>query len=106
MIFVNALADSKGINKETYNILLQLLAPFAPHICDELWHHVNSLTEDSIFVSSWPEYDSELLQDEVITIAVQVNGKLRDTFEISSDVSEDEIKTQLSHKKNSAMDNG
>lgn len=100
MILVNALADSKGINKETYNILLQLLAPFAPHICDELWHEVNGLTEDSIFVSNWPEYNSELLQDEVITIAVQVNGKLRDTFEISSDVSEDEIKnTALSQEK-------
>lgn len=100
MILVNNLADSEGFSKETYNTLLQLLAPFAPHISEELWHRKDLQDEDSIYLSSWPAYDEALLQDEVITIAVQVNGKLRDTFEIESIASEEEIKNSaLSQEK-------
>jgi leucyl-tRNA synthetase len=93
MILVNALADSKSFSNKTYDTLVQLLAPFAPHVTEELWHRKNRQDDDSIYTSTWPSYDENLLQDEVSTIAVQVNGKLRDTFEISSDASEEEIKS-------------
>ncbi len=67
-----------------------MLAPIAPHICEELWRELGN--SDSIFKSRWPQYNEAYLANENITIAVQVNGKLRDTFEIKNDVSEEEIK--------------
>jgi leucyl-tRNA synthetase len=92
MILVNALADSKGFSEKTYDIVLQLLAPFAPHITEELWHRNNREDNESIFNSDWPSYQEHLLHAETVIIAVQVNGKLRDTFEIKSSASEEEIK--------------
>ncbi|MCX6793179.1 MAG: class I tRNA ligase family protein [Candidatus Falkowbacteria bacterium] len=90
MILSNALADCESIDVKSYSILLQLLAPLAPHITEELWQsHGN---KESIFKSSWPKYDEKLLVSELTTIVVQVNGKMRDTFEISSSSSEEEIK--------------
>jgi len=90
MILTNALADCKAIDEKSYSILLQLLAPLAPHITEELWQSIGN--KESIFKSSWPKYDEKLLIDEVVTVAVQVNGKMRDTFEIAFDSSEEEIK--------------
>ncbi len=100
MILTNSLGDADGFDETTYDIVLQLLAPFAPHMTEELWHRTNRSDEESIFMSDWPVYDHNLLQAETITIAVQVNGKLRDTFEINNDAEEAEIKqTALDREK-------
>jgi leucyl-tRNA synthetase len=69
--------------------LLQLLAPFAPHITDELWEQLGST--DSIHVSSWPSHDDKYLLSDVVTIAIQVNGKLRGEIEVDADSSEEVI---------------
>lgn len=92
MILVNALEKEDGISKETYFILLQLLAPFAPHLSEELWADVGG--KGSIHLSAWPEYDEDKVVEETVSVAVQVNGKVRATIEISSDESQEEAITK------------
>jgi leucyl-tRNA synthetase len=69
--------------------LLQLLAPFAPHITEELWHELGH--EDSIHTSSWPKYDPAYLVNDTVTIAVQVNGKLRGQVSVPADAEEQAV---------------
>ncbi|NLZ96733.1 MAG: leucine--tRNA ligase [Candidatus Magasanikbacteria bacterium] len=90
MILVNEMSKEKQLFFTHYSLFLQLLAPFAPHITEELWVELEN--KESIFQSAWPKYDPALIQNETTTIAVQVNGKLRDTFDIPADMSEEEIK--------------
>ncbi len=83
--------------------LLQLLAPFAPHISEELWHQLGH--EASIHTTTWPTHDEQYLTQDSITIAVQVNGKLRGEVQVASDADEaavieaaktnDKVKTYL-----------
>jgi leucyl-tRNA synthetase len=70
--------------------LLVLLAPMAPHIAEELWRQLGH--EESIHRQDWPAFDPALTVDEVITVVVQVNGRLRDRLEVAPDTSEDEIR--------------
>ena len=67
--------------------LLQLLAPFAPHISEELWHELGNT--ESIHLSSWPLWDEKYLLSDTVTIAVQVNGRLRAELTLPSNVSEE-----------------
>jgi leucyl-tRNA synthetase len=60
--------------------LIQLVAPFAPHIAEELWERCGH--KRSVFDAGWPEFDLQLAADELITIAVQVNGKTRGTIQV------------------------
>ena len=62
---------------------VQLLAPLAPHVAEEIWESVGQ--KDSIFRSEWPVYDPEAVVGDTIEIAVQVNGKLRDSVHVSPD---------------------
>jgi leucyl-tRNA synthetase len=62
--------------------LVQLVSPFAPHIAEELWERVGPRSTASIFDSGWPEYDAALATEDLVTIAVQVNGKLRGTIRV------------------------
>jgi leucyl-tRNA synthetase len=71
--------------------LLILLAPMAPHISEELWSATGH--QDSVHDQSWPEYDPLLTVDDMLTVVVQVNGKLRDKLEVASGISEDELRS-------------
>ncbi len=71
--------------------LLQLLAPFAPHIAEELWQQLGQ--KESVHIAGWPKYDEKYLVEDTITIAVQVNGKLRGDVQVASDASEDTVVT-------------
>ena len=73
--------------KESLESTLKLLAPFAPHMTEELWAQIGH--EDSIHTSEWPVFDEQFLSEDSVTIAVQVNGKLRGTITAPSDVDED-----------------
>ncbi|MBM4043067.1 MAG: class I tRNA ligase family protein [Planctomycetes bacterium] len=68
-------AGSPGVVKEALSIAVQCLAPFAPHICEELWERLGG--SPSIFRSPWPAYDAEAAKAEEIEVPVQINGKLR-----------------------------
>lgn len=87
-------ADSGFADKEGWRTALktfmQLLAPFAPHITEELWQQLGG--EGSVHVSSWPTYDEKYLVEDSITLAVQVNGKVRAEITVANDAPEDVIK--------------
>ena len=70
--------------------LLQILAPFAPHITEELWHELGY--EDTIHVDHWPKWDDSQIQSDTMMIIVQVNGKLRAKLELPVDTDEETIK--------------
>ncbi len=79
---------------EVGSVYLRLMAPFVPHLAEELWQRAGY--EGSVHVSAWPEVDKEAAADDVITLVVQVNGKLRDKIQVSAGVSkEDAEKTAL-----------
>jgi len=67
--------------------LVQLTAPFAPHIAEELWERFGH--KRSVFDSGWPTFDPELAADELVTMAVQVNGKTRGTIQVPADVTQE-----------------
>jgi leucyl-tRNA synthetase len=90
MEYLNILEAAQNITRKELETVLQLLAPFAPFITEELWHHLGNQT--SIHISSWPKFDSEAIRPVTITIPVQVNGRVRDHITIASDTSEEEIK--------------
>lgn len=91
MILVNAMEKEPEVKSEDYRILLLLLAPFAPHIAEELWQKTGN--GQSIFLQKWPEYDPEKLVEDEVRIAVSVNGKVRDTLSVSRDIPEEELKS-------------
>lgn len=95
MILVNELEKSENIANRAYLTLLQLLAPFAPHMTEELWREMGNAS--SIHISDWPQFDEKKLAKSNVKIIVQVNGKVRSTFEAEMGVSEDDaLKTALS----------
>jgi len=90
MELVNELSKEEKVDKRYYLLLLKILSPFAPHVTEEIWN--SSGNSGSIFVSSWPEYDPNLVQNSEITLVVQVNGKVRDNITVPADISEDDAK--------------
>lgn len=98
MEFLN-LATKRGLTKEQKKKYLIVLAPFAPHTTEELWSTINSADgrwqmadgEWSVHQQSWPQVSNEILEEQEVTIVVQVNGKLRDSFEVSKNISEQDI---------------
>ena len=73
----------------TLESLLQILAPFAPHITEELWQELGHT--DTIHVNHWPKWDEKYLVSDVMTIIVQVNGKLRSKLELPADIDQQGI---------------
>jgi len=90
MVFVNSCEKVEKIDQDMYEKFLTILSPFAPHISEELWEKLEY--KESIFLQEWPKYDEVLIQDEMITLVVQVNGKVRDKLEVSADILEEEAR--------------
>ena len=86
MIYSNALTVEAEIPKEDYETLLKLLAPFAPHMTEELWRELGHA--DSIHTQEWPKYDETKLVSSEVTLVVQVNGKVRGSFKVNKLISE------------------
>ncbi|MEN9210359.1 MAG: leucine--tRNA ligase [Thermostichus sp. DG02_2_bins_29] len=88
----NALGESALLSSPVYadgiRTLVLLMAPFAPHIAEELWQELGGT--DSVHKQSWPGYDSAALVADTVTIVVQVNGKLRGSFEAPAEVTQEE----------------
>ena len=89
MIFVNS---AKEINQEILEKFLIILSPFAPHLAEELWQKLGH--KNSIFKEKWPKYDEKLIQDETISLVIQINGKVRDNLAVPADISEKEATAQ------------
>lgn len=89
MICVNELSQQKCHSAEILSQLLLVLAPFAPHITEELWHALGNDT--TIFDASWPEYDERHLVESKVKYAVSFNGKARFTIEVDADMPGDEV---------------
>ncbi|MBI2030689.1 class I tRNA ligase family protein, partial [Candidatus Kaiserbacteria bacterium] len=90
MIFVNT-AESKGITRAQYATFIRLLAPFAPHITEELWHELGY--KKSVHAEPWPKYDKKKLVSDTVTIMIQINGKLRGEVQIAADADKDTIES-------------
>ncbi|HLW56265.1 MAG TPA: leucine--tRNA ligase [Bacteriovoracaceae bacterium] len=89
MIFVNHIYKTGKVSKQTAGTFALLISPFAPHIAEELWStlgHTKTLAYES-----WPTFDATLAKDDTITMAVQVNGKTRATFDVPADISKEDF---------------
>ncbi len=97
MICVNELTTLKCHKKAILQELLVVLAPFAPHLCEELWHVLGN--DNTINDAPWPLYNEEYLKEAVVTYAVSFNGKVRYSIELPADISrEDAEKAALTHE--------
>jgi len=67
-----------------------LISPFAPHLAEEMWQKLGH--QESILKAGWPKYEAKFLREEIITLVIQVNGKMRSKVEVSSDITEDKLK--------------
>ena len=103
MVLVNALTSEKKKPRDLIRNLLILLAPFAPHVCEELWSALGQ--EGSISKQDWPSYDEAMCRDELITMVIQVNGKKRDTFEVDPELSKEEVLALAKERVASHLEN-
>jgi leucyl-tRNA synthetase len=90
MTYVNYLSGLEKIPAELYETLLKLLSPFVPHLAEEMWARMGFNT--SVIDAQWPTGDKTLAQDNVVTIAVQLCGKMRGTIEMPKDAPEADVK--------------
>ena len=77
-----------GMDKETLKTVAILIAPFAPHIAEEIWEELGGT--GSVFHAGWPKYDLEEMQDDEIEVPVQINGKTKVVIKISADATKEE----------------
>ena len=91
MIAVGELAQQKCTSRDVLEPLVVLLAPFAPHICEELWHSLGH--EGSVCDARWPEFDEQYLKEDSVTLSVSFNGKTRFTLDFAANASKQEIET-------------
>ncbi len=89
MILLNALDEQSVVSREQYEIFVKLLAPFAPHIAEELWSVLGNKT--SIHLSVWPVYDEAKICEAIRKIGVQVNGKIRAEFAAAAGASDADL---------------
>jgi leucyl-tRNA synthetase len=100
MILTNELEKAKESSVISYQSLVKLLAPMAPHTAEEIWQKLGSAFakasagkgKKSIFLEPWPKYDPKLVKEEIITLVIQVNGKVRDKIEVEADISEEKAR--------------
>ena len=89
MIAVGELAQQKCTSREVLQQVVVLLAPFAPHIAEELWHTLDNQT--TVCDAPWPKYDEQYLKEDSQTLSISFNGKTRFTLDFPADASKDTI---------------
>ena len=93
MEYVNSLSKLDKIPRYYVEKLLLILAPFAPHISEELWNKIGN--EFSIHNQKYPEIDTNIKEDSEVEVVVQINGKVRGKVTVPSDISEEDIKVKV-----------
>ncbi len=88
MILTGAFERASSVSHASYGTFVSLLSVFAPHLAEELWAYLGN--KKSVHASTWPLYDKELVERAEITIAVQVNGKVRGSIQVSRETEEGE----------------
>lgn len=90
MELVNDMSKAEKLPISYYFSLLKILSPFAPHLCEEVWSVLGN--KKTLTIESWPKYDPELTKESTITLAIQINGKVRDELSVSAEIGEEEVK--------------
>jgi leucyl-tRNA synthetase len=92
MILLNHLQKQSQVSRFAGESFLQLLAPLAPHICEELWSRIGH--RESIVHAAFPEFDGELLVDDMVTVVVQINGRRRGEIRVPVNMAADSVLQQ------------
>lgn len=87
--FMEICKNENGIDLQTLESFIIMLAPFAPHISEELWQAIGN--NKSVFEESWPVYDKNNMQDDTVNIALQINGKLRGNISVDVNLPKEKI---------------
>ena len=92
MIFINAVYKEDALPVEYAEGFIKLLNPVAPHMTEEIWEKMGH--KETIAFEPWPVYDESKLKDDVVTVVVQVNGKVRGKMEVASSISKEEMESK------------
>jgi leucyl-tRNA synthetase len=90
MILTNEMEKKEEVSKQDYKTLLILLAPFAPHVTEELWNKLGN--ETSVLKEEWPKYDESKIIEDKAKVAIQINGKVRAAIDVLVDEDEEKVK--------------
>jgi leucyl-tRNA synthetase len=89
MIFVNHVYKTGKVTKSTAEKFALIISPYAPHLAEELWNFLGQTK--TLAYEKWPDYDPKLIVEDTITMAVQINGKTRGTFDVPKDISKEDF---------------
>lgn len=92
MILLNGFEATENVSKKDFETFLQLVAPFASHVTEELWQMFGH--KDSIHLSAWPKFDLKKIVAEEVTVGIQVNGKLRGEIQVADGDTEQDVITR------------
>ncbi len=92
MVMNNEVIKKGCVSRETAKAFALLLSPMAPHAAEEIWANLGC--ENTLAYEAWPKYDESLAKDDLITMAVQVNGKTRSTIDVPADISKEDFLAQ------------
>ena len=92
MEYLNAISRFQIPDSKFSETLVLLLAPFAPHLCEELWQETLGKTK-SVFEEQWPTYDESMTEEDMVTVAIQVNGKTRGQIRVKKDADERTVRS-------------
>jgi leucyl-tRNA synthetase len=87
--FTNTAYKEENISREAAEWFVLLLSPYAPHMCEELWERLGR--EGTLAWEPWPQYDPELVREEMITLSIQVNGRMRGSIDVAVGATEAEV---------------
>ena len=91
MVLVNALTDAQPLPRNAVETLLKLLAPFAPHLAEELWQRLGHA--EGLARAAWPQADPEAMRRSELALVVQVNGKVRARITVPADAADEQVRT-------------
>ncbi len=100
MILMRSMEEREKVSKKTFLEFIKILAPFAPHICEEIWNNFGN--KKSIVLESWPKVDATKLVASKVKIVVQINGKFRSMIEVPTDSTEEFIEKLVLNDEASA----
>ena len=98
MIFVNEATASKTLPKQTLSLFMKVLAPYAPHLAEEIWHRLGE--KGLVSISDFPKHDESLCTEDTITLIIQINGKKRDDIEVPKGASKQELEKLALNSEN------